>query len=116
VQLQPDAPSEDALVITPSPFSPDGDGFDDATRIRFDLTSDIASVRVRIYDARGRLVRTLEESRLVGRTGELIWDGRGDDGQTLRIGIYIVLFEALDTAGGRVVTMKRPAVLAHPLD
>lgn len=116
VHLQPDAPSEDALTITPSPFSPDGDGFDDATRIRFDLTSDIASVRVRIYDARGRLVRTLEESRLVGRTGELIWDGRGHDGQTLRIGIYVVLFEALDTAGGRVVTMKQPVVLAQSLD
>jgi hypothetical protein len=116
VLLAADAPSESDLTIAPSPFSPDGDGFDDATRIRFNLTSDIASVRVRIYDARGRLVRTLEESRLVGRTGELIWDGRGDGGRTLRIGIYVVLLEALDTAGGRVVTMKRPVVLARPLN
>lgn len=116
VQLGPNAPSADALTIAPSPFSPDGDGFDDATRIRFDLTSTVASVRVRIYDAMGRLVRTLEDSRLVGRTGELVWDGRGDGGRTLRIGIYVVLFEALDAAGGQVVTMKRAVVLARPLN
>lgn len=116
VQLGPDAPSSDVLTVVPSPFSPDRDGFDDATRIRFELTSDVASVRVRIYDARGRLVRTLEESRLVGRTGELVWDGRGDGGRSLRIGIYVVLFEALDTTGGRVVTLKHPVVLAQPLD
>ncbi len=116
VQLSAEAQPESDLTVVPSPFSPDGDGFDDATRIRFSLSSDIASVRVRIYDARGRLVRTLEESRLVGRTGELIWDGLGDGGRPLRIGIYVVLLEALDTAGGRVVTMKRPVVLARPLN
>jgi len=116
VRLSAEAQPESGLTVAPSPFSPDGDGFDDATRIRFSLSSDIASVRVRIYDARGRLVRTLEESRLVGRTGELIWDGLGDGGRTLRIGIYVVLLEALDTAGGRVVTMKRPVVLARPLN
>lgn len=116
VLLTADPPSDQQLTVSPSPFSPDGDGIDDVTRIRFSLDADIASARVRIYDAMGRLVRTLEESRLIGRTGELLWDGRGDGGRSLRIGIYVILFEALDTMGGRVVTLKRPVVLARPLD
>lgn len=116
VRLAPDTPTDRRLTVAPSPFSPDGDGLDDVARIQFRLDTNTAAVRVRIFDAAGRLVRTLEESRLVGRTGELLWDGRGDTGRTLRIGIYIVLFEALDAAGGRTVTMKCPVVLARTLD
>jgi hypothetical protein len=115
VLVAPDAAPERRLTVTPSPFSPDGDGRDDVTRIAFRLDTNIASARVRIYDAAGRHVRTLEQSRIVGRTGELLWDGRGEDGRSLRIGIYVVLFEALDAQGGHAITMKRPVVLARPL-
>ncbi len=116
VRVASDATSEQRLTVTPSPFSPDGDGIDDVTRIAFRLNTDVATVRVRIYDAAGRHVRTLEESRIVGRTGELLWDGRGDGGRSLRIGIYVILFEALDAQGGQVVTLKRPVVVARPLN
>lgn len=116
VRVAPDAASEQHLTVRPSPFSPDGDGIDDVTRIAFRLDTDVAAARVRIYDAAGRHVRTLEESRIVGRTGELLWDGRGADGRPLRIGIYVILFEALDAQGGQVVTLKRPVVVARRLN
>lgn len=116
VRLGTEAPTDHTLTIHPSPFSPDGDGHDDVTRIRYRLDADVALVRARIYDALGRPVRTLEDARLVSRTGELLWDGRGDDGQRLRIGIYVVLFEALDAQGGAVITLKRPVVLARALE
>ena len=116
VFLTETAPSDNTIIVAPSPFSPDGDGFEDATRIQYRLDANVALVRARIYDALGRPVRTLEESRLVTRTGEFLWDGRGDDGQRLRIGIYVVLFEALDAAGGRVISLKHPVVLARPLN
>jgi hypothetical protein len=52
----------------------------------------------------------------VGRTGSLVWDGRGDDGARLRIGIYVILFEAVRAEGGTVARFKEPVVLARPLD
>jgi hypothetical protein len=38
-----------------------------------------------------------------------------DEGNRLRIGMYIVLFEALDNFGGTVKTMKDVAVVARKL-
>ncbi len=117
VALAPDAPAPTAgLTATPSPFSPDGDGFEDAVELRYALDADIALVRARIFDAYGRRVRTLEEAVLVGRTGSLVWDGRGDGGARLRIGVYVILFEAVSAEGGTVATFKEPVVLARPLD
>ena len=107
---------EDAssLVATPSPFSPDGDGRDDATRLQFTLQADASLVRLRIFDARGRKVYE-DEGALAGRSGELIWDGRGSDGRDLRLGIYVALLEAVDAEGGTVETLREAVVLARPL-
>jgi hypothetical protein len=104
------APSEATLTIAPSPFSVARNG---ATRIRYTLESVPNLVRVRIYDARGRKVRTLEEARLAGPTGELVWDGRDDAGDRVRAGIYVVLFEAVQTGDGTIATLKKPVVVAR---
>ncbi|MFB6232253.1 MAG: lamin tail domain-containing protein [Salinibacter sp.] len=115
VSLSPpdDAPSAPGLRVAPSPFSIERDG---ATRIRFTLTEVPNLVRVRIYDARGRKVRTLEEARLAGRTGELVWNGRDDAGDRVRVGIYVVLLEAVRADGGTTTQLKETVVLARPLD
>lgn len=112
---EPTATEPDDVTIEPSPFSPDGDGFDDQTRIRYRLSAPTALLRVRIFDAHGRLVRTLEQARLAGPFGELIWDGLDDERRTLRTGLYVVLVEALDAEGGRMGRFKRTVVLARPL-
>jgi hypothetical protein len=104
------------LRVQPSPFSPDGDGFDDVTGIAYALDSDASLVRIRIFDSRGRHVRTLVESMLSGRTGSATWDGRSDSGHELRIGIYVVLLESTDAVGGRAERHKASVVLARPLD
>ena len=108
----PDAP-EQRLTVSPSPFSIERDG---ATRIRYHLDGVPNLVRARIYDARGRKVRTLEDARLAGRTGELVWNGRDEAGDRVRIGVYVVLFEAIRTGDGTVARMKTPVVVARPLN
>ncbi|MFB6098981.1 MAG: FlgD immunoglobulin-like domain containing protein, partial [Salinibacter sp.] len=115
VSLAPptDAPDAPGLRIRPDPFSIERDG---ATRIRFTLREVPNLVRVRIYDARGRKVRTLEEARLTGRSGELVWNGRNDAGQRVRIGPYVVLFEAVRAEGGTVTQLKETVVVARPLN
>jgi len=100
------------VTVSPSPFSPNEDG---ATRIRYTLGLSVSTIRIRIFDARGRLVRSLTDARLSGPTGELVWNGRGDDGRTLRVGIYVVLVDAVDADGGTVERHKVPVVLARPL-
>ena len=101
------------IEVAPSPFSVERDG---ATRIRFRLRDEPNLVRARIYDPRGRKVRTLEKARLTGRGGTLVWNGRDDSGARVRVGAYVVLFEAVQTEGGTVARYKEPVVVARPLD
>lgn len=104
------------LVIAPSPFSPDRDGFDDVAVLRYTLRENPSLLRVRLYDAQGRLVRTLTDATLVARTGTLLWDGLDDDGRTLRIGIYVVHLEAVSAERGTTEAYKQAVVLARPLN
>jgi len=100
----------DGGVTVTSPFAPD-DG--EAARITYTLDAPAGLVRVRIFDAGGRLVREVEDGRLSGTTGEVVWDGRSDAGQRLRAGIYIVLLEAVDVEGGTSEAHRAAIVLAR---
>jgi len=103
------------LTFEPPVFSPDGDSVDDVVAIQFQLTTATALVRARIFDSKGRLVRTLEEGNLVSSTGQLLWNGLDDEGRDLRVGIYVVLVESIDTVGGVTEQFKGVCVLALPL-
>jgi len=103
-------PPAAGVVASPSPFNGDV-----GTVIRYTLAADAALVRIRVFDGAGRPVRTLEEAVLAGaaRTGEAAWNGRDDRGLPLRMGIYVVLVEAVDLAGGRSEAHRAPVVLAR---
>ena len=102
-------PAAAGLEIT-SPFAPD-EG--ESARIAYTLASEAALVRARIYDGGGRLVRELEAGRFGGASGSLSWDGRDDRGERLRIGIYIVLLDAVDAQGGTSESYRDVVVLAR---
>ncbi|MGB5289297.1 MAG: lamin tail domain-containing protein [Ignavibacteriaceae bacterium] len=106
---------ESNLSVSPNPFSPDNDGFEDFTIINYNLTQATSQVRIKIFDSKGRLVRTLENNQASGSYGSVIFDGIGDDGQALRIGIYIILLEAINEGAGVVETMKTVVVVARKL-
>ena len=106
---------ESSVTINPNPFSPDNDGFEDFTIINLDLNQALSQVRIKIYDNQGRVVRTLENSRPSASKNSIIFDGRDDTGKALRIGIYILLIEAVSSAGGSIQTMKAPVVIARKL-
>lgn len=80
------------LSIEPNPFSPDGDGFEDQAVFRYTLPME-SNLTIRIYDVKGRLIRTLidDEPKV---SGEILWEGKDDENRTVRIGIYVVLAEA----------------------
>ncbi|MBP1682912.1 MAG: hypothetical protein H6Q27_476, partial [Ignavibacteriaceae bacterium] len=106
---------ESNISVSPNPFSPDNDGFEDFTIINYKLTQATSQVRIKIFDNKGRLVRTLANNQASGSSGSIIYDGIGDDGQALRIGIYIIFLEAINEGSGVVESMKTVVVVARKL-
>lgn len=106
---------EGKISVSPNPFSPDNDGFEDFTIVTYNLTQAIAQVRIKIFDSQGRLVRTLLNNQASGSSGSVIFDGLNDAGNPLRIGIYIIFFEALNENSGVLETMKTVVVVARKL-
>lgn len=65
------------------------------TRIRFELQS-ASRVRLRVFDAAGRLVRTLENGHVPAGAHQRMWDGTDDRDRPVARGIY---FYELDVDG-----------------
>lgn len=83
------------LRVSNDPFFADGsDSSRTDTTISFNLAVD-SEVSLRIYDAEGRVVKTLMDNslRLSGKN-EAIWDGRDGSGGVVPIGTYIICVEA----------------------
>ncbi len=107
--------SEAEITVSPNPFSPDGDGWEDFTIIKYKLKSTVSQVRMKIFDVNGRLMRTLMNNQPSGSEGEVIFNGLNDNGERLRLGIYIIFLEAVDSQGGVVETLKGIVVVATKL-
>jgi hypothetical protein len=101
--------------ISPNPFSPDNDGFEDFTIINFNLPYKLSQVQIKVFDSQGRLVRTLLENRPSATNNSVIFNGLDDDGRALRIGIYILLIEIAAEGNNNIETIKKPIVVARKL-
>jgi len=112
----PVVPTGASLSASPNPFSPDGDGYEEVTIISYRLPTAAARITLRLFDMRGRRVRTLLDQDRCSSAGEAIWDGRSDSGERLKMGVYIVFMEALDDRRGLVCREKKTVVLAGRLD
>ena len=104
-----------SISVNPNPFSPNNDGFEDFTVINYNLSQATAQVRIKIFDNKGRLVRTLLNNQASGSSGSVIFNGLGDDGKELRMGIHIIFLEALNDNSGVVETIKSTVVVARKL-
>jgi hypothetical protein len=103
------------ISVTPNPFSPDGDGYEDFAIINYKLSKAVSSIQIKVFDSKGRKVRTINEDNIYSNTGSIIFDGYNDDGQPLKIGIYILFIEALDSSSGTTDTFKEVIVVARKL-
>lgn len=62
---------------------------------------------LRIYDARGRLVRELASGEIAAGTTGVAWDGRGDDGAPAPSGVYLVSLREPGTTVSRRFVIAR---------
>ena len=110
--------SKDLLqqIVSPSVFTPNGDGVNDEAVFEFAvvLIGASSAAEVEIYDLSGRRLRRLEERRAVsaGRYS-VLWDGLDDSGRPVPPGLYAVRL-GLDvlTDGTGVGNTHRVATIA----
>ena len=77
---------------SPNPITPNNDGVNDYARFEFpNMRQKLPSTKIYIYNIRGRLVRTIEMSDVVG--DNWLWDGRDENDQPCRQGLYLYVIE-----------------------
>lgn len=75
----------------PNPFNP-------TTTLRFALPEP-SQVALRVFDIRGRLIRTLAQGARPAAQHVARWDGRDDAGLALPSGVYLVRLDAIGVSG-----------------
>lgn len=109
------AVSNGSLSFTSETFSPDNDGFEDVLQINYELETSGLVGTITIYDDRGRKIKDLMTSELLGVNGTVLWDGVDNDGVKASIGTYVLVFEAFKVDGGLEFVKRKAFVLAGKL-
>ncbi len=73
-----------------NPFSPNGDGICDTTRIQLSVDSG-TELTVQIFDSHHKLVRTIFNQSKATGINSIEWDGKDDRGRIVSPGAYIYL-------------------------
>jgi hypothetical protein len=82
-------------------FSPNGDGVKDTVAFQYTL-AEASTVRLRVYDQRGAVVRELTKPAPdAAGASSFTWDGRDDGGSLVSNGLYFFQFRANATASDR---------------
>lgn len=105
-------PGPTAVAATFSPSSglklhiPHPNPFNPAVAIRFELESS-GQVSLKIYDAAGRLTRSVLNGHRDAGEHRIHWDGRGNNGREAASGVYFVRLQSgTETATGRMVLIR----------
>ncbi len=107
--------SNNMLIEIEQPtVSPDNDGFEDFLIITYSTESSGWIGNIQIFDQRGRFIAHPAKNELLAENGIIKWDGLGETGERLALGIYIVYAEFFDL-DGNVEKHKLPVILAGKL-
>ncbi len=75
-----DLPTKTSFRVYPNPFNPE-------IQLKLELKQ-AAQCELKIYDLKGRLVRSLQSGSLPAGTTVLRWSGRDDGGRKMSSGVY----------------------------
>ncbi len=94
------------LSISPGIFNPHQG---EHTVITYQSRENLNLVKIEIYDLKGRLIRKVADQKYQGAEGYYFWDGRNENGNIVKIGIYIILFES--SMSGNISVEKETVVV-----
>jgi hypothetical protein len=100
----------DAVNLFPETFSPNGDGRDDVLFIGYAMPAEGYIANVTVFDAAGRIVKTLYRNTTLAVEGRLSWDGTCSNGKIADMGIYVVYVEVF-SLDGKVNRYKKTCVV-----
>ncbi|RFC54160.1 lamin tail domain-containing protein [Brumimicrobium aurantiacum] len=103
------------LSLSSKSFSPDGDGFEDALLLTYEVSSPDLMGDIVIYDDKGRMIKEVFKNHLLGNEGTVKWEGTREDGTKASIGPYIIMFEIFDLESSKIETIKKVVTLAGRL-
>jgi hypothetical protein len=86
-------PNSEEIMIDPLIFSPDDDGYNDFTNIRYQFSKSGYYANIKIVNLAGQTIKTLVQNQSIPSNGFFRWDGDNDQGQKVRIGPYISFIE-----------------------
>ena len=86
-------------ACSPNPFNPQ-------TKISFEMASD-AHASLRIFDAAGRLVKTLVNEQRSAGIHSVNWNGRDQAGRSAAAGVYLYSFETGESVQTRRMTLVK---------
>ncbi|MCE3297153.1 MAG: hypothetical protein K0R65_2867 [Crocinitomicaceae bacterium] len=102
------------ISLTKDVFSPDNDGNEDVLQINYDMVNAGMLASLSIFDDRGREIKKLVKSQVIGSTGTFTWDGINENNEKASIGTYVLFFDAFDLEGNKL-SKKLAFVLAGQL-
>ena len=79
------------VLAVPNPFTPNGDGINDRTEIRYDVLklTEPTPVKVDLYTLAGRRVRTLQSAEVPSGRYAVPWDAKDETGRPVPPGLYM---------------------------
>ena len=96
----------DLVYVRPGIITPNGDGLYDFVKLQFNNPYDKIDITAKIFDIRGALVRNLSVDYTPG-IAEIRWDGRDENANIVRSGIYIYQIESgKETKRGTIVVVR----------
>lgn len=84
----------------PNPFNP-------ATQVHYEVPAGGGDLSLRIYDLRGRLVRTLADGPQAAGRHAVTWDGRDGAGRALPSGVYFCRLQAGAVVETRAMALSK---------
>jgi flagellar hook assembly protein FlgD len=96
-------------------FSPYKDGKYNQAKISYNVPSG-SQITIRVFDITGREVRNLvDHIDGGGASATISWDGKDDDGNVVRTGIYIVNIESVNKTTGETRRSSKRAVVGRKM-
>ena len=80
-------------------------------RISYKFPNSSIRANCSIYDLSGRKLRQLADNETLSPQGVITWDGKDQRGAYTKRGLYIILWESQDGAGGKVYRRQLTAVI-----